>query len=88
MSPAHDIWERQRKRFQGRAAYFRRVGRQTDAQQAEEALRHMSPGGVMPEHAGPLMAHCGQWWPVEALPWVAPCCGWRLPPPDRHGEGE
>jgi hypothetical protein len=24
------------------------------------------------------VAHCGAWWPINALPYRLPCCGWVL----------
>lgn len=70
--------EVQRKRLLNRTVYFRSVGREKEASSAALAAAQMPVGGIMPEYYGTLIAHCGKWWPLEALPWVAPCCGWVL----------
>ena len=70
--------ERERVRLVGLRTYYREQGRAREAQGAEEQLAQYPIGGVLPDEPGTLIAHCGQWWPLEGLSWTAPCCGWTL----------
>jgi hypothetical protein len=29
-------------------------------------------------YPGPLVGHCGQYWPIVSVPMAVPCCGWVL----------
>ena len=89
--------ERARARLVGLRAYYGRPfdgdpsqRRAARAAALEEALQQLPVGGVLPDAPGTLIAHCGTWWPLKELPWVAPCCGWMLRAEDvraRKGEG-
>jgi hypothetical protein len=37
-------------------------------------LLHITPSTLNP-YEGPLLAHCGQWWPLLDFPMTLPCCG-------------
>lgn len=67
-----------RKRLQALCAYHSLRGHGAIVQALRKQEKALPIGGVMPEYTGTLIAHCGTWWPLEALPWVAPCCGWTL----------
>ena len=70
--------ERDRARLVTLRMYYGERKRVELARELERQVRQYPIGGVLPGEPGTLIAHCGQWWPLEKLPWVAPCCGWIL----------
>ena len=70
--------ERVRARLVGLKAYYKERVMDQRTYTIEAQLARMPIGGVLPDERGTLIAHCGAWWPLEELPWTAPCCGWIL----------
>ena len=67
--------ERRRKAMYGTMCYHRAAGHASVAAAIAKQLRAWPIGGMFPEEPRPLVTHCGEWYVVENVPLVMPCCG-------------
>ena len=71
--------DRRRATIAGLIHYYRTSGSSATSgvrlDQLRGELAEYPIGGILPDIPGPLLACCGQWWPVEPIPMTAPCCG-------------
>ena len=75
----HSERERRRATIVQLIRYHRTYGHSAKSgarlDQLRSELSQYPIDGILPDLPGPLLACCGQWWPVESIPLTTPCCG-------------